>query len=64
MHGPWGYVGNIFMGSYTHGEFSYHLEWSSAIYRFGDLRTYNNLHVETLEARSQAGKATLLAVHA
>ena len=44
--------------------FSYHVEWSSIVYRFGDLYTYYNLPVETPETRSQAGKATLLAVYA
>ena len=44
--------------------FSYHVEWSSIVYRFGDLYTYHNLPVETPEGRSQLGKATLLAVHA
>ena len=44
--------------------FSYHVDWSSIVYRFGDLYTYHNLPVETPEGRSQLGKATLLAVHA
>mgnify|MGYP001255546194 FL=1 len=35
--------------------FSYHVDWSSIVYRFGDLYTYRNLPSETPEARSQAG---------
>ena len=53
--GQWGYVGYIFMGSYTHGGFSYHVEWGSIVYRFGDLYTYHNLPSETPEGRSQLG---------
>ena len=44
--------------------FSYHVEWSSIVYRFGGLHTYHNLPVESPEGRSHSGKATLLAVPA
>ena len=44
--------------------FSYHVEWGSIVYRFGDLHTYNSLPVEAPEGCSHSGKATLLAVPA
>jgi hypothetical protein len=66
----WGVQGPVGVRRvYIHGQlhtrgFSYHVEWSSIICRFGNLYTYHNLPVESPEARSQAGKATLLATPA
>ena len=44
--------------------FSYHVEWSSIVYRFGGLHTYHNMPSESPEGCSHSGKATLLAVPA
>jgi len=44
--------------------FSYHVDWGSIVYRFGDLYTYSSLPVESPEGCSHSGKATLLAVPA
>ena len=66
VQGPVGYVGYIYLGSYTHGVFWFedHVEWGSNVYRFGDLHTYHNMPSESPATRSHSGKATLLAVPA
>ena len=57
--GTWVY---IHVGLHTRGFLVWdHVDWSSIVYRFGDLYTYHNMPLGIPEAHSDSGKATLLA---